>query len=181
MRHLISGMVAAVAVMAVSPAMACGYSSCSPCATGYVSPCAQTYVAPVATYGYGGCNTGCGWATERLADPVQQYYYVNQGPTYSGPGAFAPYPTYQEGTVSGWDGYRRRSSYYGYDGGRYATATTDYYGGPGVEGPEAYSYRARPQYRPAYRGYRDSMRPSVRYGYAPRYYGQRERVLRRYY
>jgi hypothetical protein len=74
MRHLIPGMVAAVAVMAASPTMACGYSSCSPCATGYVSACAQTYVAPVASYGYGyGCNTGCGWATERLPDPVQQY------------------------------------------------------------------------------------------------------------
>jgi hypothetical protein len=98
MRHLISGMVAAVAVMAASPAMAC--------ATGYVSPCAQTYVAPVATYGYGhGCG-GCGWATERLADPVQQYYYVNQGPTYTGPGNWAPVPTYREGGVSGYYGHR---------------------------------------------------------------------------
>ena len=26
-----------------------------------------------------------------------QYYYVNQGPTYTGPGNFAPYPIYQEG------------------------------------------------------------------------------------
>jgi hypothetical protein len=107
MRHLISGMVAAVAVMAVSPAMACGYSSCSPCATGYVSPCAQSYVAPVASYGYGGCNTGCGLATERLPDPVQQYYYVNQGPTYTGPGNWAPAPTYQGGGV-----YQR--PYYGH-------------------------------------------------------------------
>ena len=178
MRQMISGLIAAVAVMAAAPAMACGFDPCG-------QP--QVYVAPVETYSYSGCNPCGGWGHERLADPVQQYYYVNQGPTYSGPGAFAPYPTYQEGTVSGWDGYRRRSSYYGYGGGRYATATTDYYGGAGVEGPEAYSYRARPQYRPAYRGYRYSMRPSVRYGYAPqrsyapRYYGQRERVLRRYY
>jgi hypothetical protein len=37
---------------------------------------------------------------------VHQYYYVNQGPTYSGPGNFAPYPTYQESAL-GWDGYRR--------------------------------------------------------------------------
>jgi hypothetical protein len=108
MRHLIPGMVAAVAVMAASPTMACGYSSCSPCATGYVSACAQTYVAPVASYGYGygyGCNTGCGWATERLPDPVQQYYYVNQGPTYTGPGNWAPAPTYQEGGVYRYRGY----------------------------------------------------------------------------
>jgi hypothetical protein len=107
MRRLIPGMVAAVAVMAASPTMACGYSSCSPCATGYVSACAQTYVAPVASYGYGyGCNTGCGWATERLPDPVQQYYYVNQGPTYTGPGNWAPVPTYQEGGVYRYGGYR---------------------------------------------------------------------------
>jgi hypothetical protein len=66
---------------------------------GYVSPCASAYVAPVASYGYGygGCNSGCGWATERLAEPTQQYYYVNQGPTYAGPGNWAPVPTYSEG------------------------------------------------------------------------------------
>src|SRR3954471_9541641 len=106
MRHLISGLVAAVAVLAAAPAMACGYSSCSPCGYSY-SPCAQPhYVAPVATYsygygggyGYGGCGNGCGggWATERLAMPEQQYYHVNQGPTYSGPGNWAPQPTYSE-------------------------------------------------------------------------------------
>ena len=101
MRQLISGLVAAVAVMTVGavPAMACGgglfQSSCSPCGQAYVSPCAQAYVEPV----YSGCNTGCGgWGyPERLPDPVQQYYYVNQGPTYTGPGNFAPARTYQEG------------------------------------------------------------------------------------
>ena len=109
MRHLISGVVAAVAVMAAAPAMACGYGSCSPCATGYISPCGSAYVAPVAAYGYGygyGCNIGCGWVTERLPDPVQQYYYVNQGPTYTGPGNWAPLPTYREGRVSGYRAYR---------------------------------------------------------------------------
>jgi hypothetical protein len=141
MRQTISGLVAAIAVVAASaaPAMACGGglfgSSCSPCGQAYVSPCAQAY-API--YGYSGCNNGCGgWAFERLPDPVQQYYlsgrvqqyyYVNQGPTYTGPGNFAPYPTYQEGAVSG--------VRYGY---------------------------------------------APRRSYAPRYYGQRERVLRRYY
>jgi hypothetical protein len=110
MRQTISGLVAAIAVVTASaaPAMACGLvgSSCSPCGRAYVSPCAQAYVP---TYS---CNSGC-WAFERLSDParqyysdrVQQYYYVNQGPTYTGPGAFAPYPTYQEGAVSGL-GYR---------------------------------------------------------------------------
>ena len=109
MRQTISGLVAALAVMTASamPAMACGgglfQSSCSPCG----DPCAQTqaYVAPVVVEQ--GCATGCGgWAYERLPDPVQQYYYVNQGPTYTGPGNFAPYPTYQEGAVSNWGAYR---------------------------------------------------------------------------
>jgi len=122
MRHLITGIVAAVAVMAAAPAMACGYSSCSPCATGYVSPCAQSYVAPVASYGYGGCNTGCGWATERLPDPVQQYYYVNQGPTYTGPGNWAPAPTYQEGGV-----YGQRPYYYGHRAYRSWRPRVSYY------------------------------------------------------
>jgi hypothetical protein len=100
MRQTISGLVAAIAVVIASaaPAMACGglFGSCSPCG-GYVSPCAQAYVpAPV----YAGCITGCGgWVHERLPDPVQQYYYVNQGPTYTGPGNWAPYPVYREGGV----------------------------------------------------------------------------------
>jgi hypothetical protein len=141
MRQLISGLVAAVTVMAASPAMACGYSSCSPCSTGYVSPCASAYVAPVATYGYGygGCNTGCGWATERLAEPTQQYYYVNQGPTYTGPGNWAPVPTYSEGGSYsrpygyGYRGYRPRVGYrYGYAPRYYGMrhAAPYYYGRP---------------------------------------------------
>ena len=103
MRQTISGLVAAIAIVTASaaPAMACGglFGVCSPCGLGYVSPCAQAYVpAPV----YAGCYTGCGgWVHERLPDPVQQYYYVNQGPTYTGPGNWAPYPTYREGAVSG--------------------------------------------------------------------------------
>jgi hypothetical protein len=150
MRQLISGMVAAVAVMAASPAMAwCG--SCSPC--GY-STCGTAYVAPTYSYGYGyGCGTGCGgWATQRLADPVQQYYYVNQGPTYSGPGNWAPVPTYSEG-----GSYAVRPNYgYGYRTWR----------------PRAYGYGYRP-YRAAYRyGY-------ARGYYGARHYGHR--VLRRYY
>jgi hypothetical protein len=113
MRQRISGLVAAIAVVTASaaPALACGgglFYSCSPCGTGYGSPCAQTYV-PAYTY------------YERLADPVQQYYarpvqhqyyYVNQGPTYTGPGAFAPYPTYPEAAVSGWDAYRHRGRHH---------------------------------------------------------------------
>jgi hypothetical protein len=47
-------------------------------------------------------------ASAGLADPEQQYYYVNQGPTYSGPGAWAPARVYREGAV--W-GYRRHHAY----------------------------------------------------------------------
>jgi hypothetical protein len=95
MRHLIKGLIAAVAVMAAAPAMACGYSACA-------QP--LVYAAPVAAYG---CNS-CGWVRERLPDPEQQYYYVNQGPTYTGPGNLAPYRVYREGTISGYGyGYHR--------------------------------------------------------------------------
>ena len=153
MRHLIKGLIAAVAVMAAAPAMACGYSAC------WQPP---VYVAPVA-YGYAGCG-GCGgwgWGVrERLPDPEQQYYYVNQGPTYTGPGAYAPVPTYSEG------GSYRVQPYYGYRTG-YGTwrPRAGYYG---------YGYRP---YRAAYR-----------YGYGPRAYGYRHvapygygRPLRRYF
>lgn len=175
MRQTISGLVTAIALVTAgaAPALACGgglfESSCSPCGQAFVSPCAQTYP----TYGYYGCNSGC-WAHERLPDPdkryylsdrVQQYYYVNQGPTFTGPGDFAPFPTYQESAVSGWDAYRRRPYYYGYDGGRYADATTHYYDGAGIDGPVIYRYHAHRHFRPWRRhgGY------------------QREHVLRRSY
>jgi hypothetical protein len=131
MRQTISGLVAAFAVVAASavPAMACGglfQGGCSPCGQAYV-PCAQpqvyvqppVYVAPIQPTYYG-CNS-CGWAYERLADPVeqyhvttapQQYYYADQGPTYSGPGNFAPYPVYRESGVS-------QPPYYGYGAHRH--------------------------------------------------------------
>jgi hypothetical protein len=104
MRQTISGLAAAIAVMTVSaaPAMACG--------GGFGGSC---YVP---AYTYAGCNVGC-WPRERLPDPVlqygavpyakPQYYYVDQGPTYTGPGNFAPYPAYQESAVSGRDVHRR--------------------------------------------------------------------------
>ena len=117
MRPTISGLVAAVAVMIVTaaPAMACGGL---PCAQGYVP-------TPV----YSGCYSGCSWR-ERLPDPVQQYgypvphhvqqyYYVNQGPTYTGPGNLAPYPVYREGSVSGLEAYRHRRHHASYHGRRY--------------------------------------------------------------
>ena len=125
MRQTISGLLAAIAITASSavPASACGGlfgGGCSPC--GYVSPCAPVYVQP-----YWGCY-GCGAAFEVLPDPelqyqtapvaLPQYYYVNQGPTYTGPGDFAPYPYYEEGGLTGWGGYYHRR-HYGYWHHRY--------------------------------------------------------------
>ncbi|PDT91381.1 hypothetical protein CO669_05065 [Bradyrhizobium sp. Y36] len=171
MRQMISGLVAAAAVMfvGVAPAAACGFNPCQP-------------VAPV----YSGCNTGCGGygygagygygygygagygAYERLAEPTTQYYHVNQGPTYTGPGAFAPYPTYREDAVVA-------PANYGYGYG-YRAAVAPYH---------------RPYYRPYRYGYgpRVGYLPRVHYGYGPRYgYAHRHapyygghRVLRRYY
>jgi hypothetical protein len=102
MRQTLTGIATAIGLMSAgaAPAMACGYGACSPCGA-YVSPCAPVYAptysyAPAYTYGYSACGTCGGWDYERLAEPTTQYYYVNQGPTYTGPGAFAPYPAYQE-------------------------------------------------------------------------------------
>jgi hypothetical protein len=103
MRQILKGLIAAVAVMAAAPAMACGYAPCA--APVYAAP---AFAAPVVSYGYVGCNLCGGWVTERLPDPQQQYYYVNQGPTYTGPGNWAPRPVYREGSISGYGyGYNR--------------------------------------------------------------------------
>jgi len=184
MRQYISSALAALAALTISavPALACGYGSCVPYTPAYTYTPSYTY-----TPTYGGCSTGCntGWAFEHLAEPTTQYYYVNQGPTYTGPGAFAPVPAYQESAVSGWDGYRTHPYYGGYQGGRYASATTHYYEGAGVAGPAVYSYRwhhHHPYHSYRWHGYRYCMTPyhrSPRYGYMPYYYGHR--VLRRYY
>jgi len=202
MRQTISGLVAAIALVATAaPALACGglfTGSCSPCGQAYVSPCSQGYSDGGYDHsGYYGAAAYERLPEERLSGPSPQYYYVNQGPTYSGPGMFAPVPTYQESAVSGWDAYSRNPYYYGYDGGRYANATNHYYDGmPAVQGPAIYRYRARPHFRPHMQRYgyapRYDMSPGVyyaprhgmRYGAriaGPRYYGHREQVLRRYY
>jgi hypothetical protein len=150
MRQMISGLVAALAVMAAgaAPAMACGET-----------PCGQVYIpAPV----YSGCDTGCGgWAYERLPDPVQQYYYVDQGPTYTGPGNFAPYPVYREGRVYGWHGYRHHPYYYGYRGHAHFHHWHAYHGYYGYSGH--------------HRGY---YAPHVSHHYG---YGYHRHTLRRYY
>jgi hypothetical protein len=174
MRQTISGLIAAIAVMTVSavPAMACGGglfqgSSCSPCGQAYVEPCVQpqVYVAPEPVYS--GCNTCAGpWSYERLPDPVEQYhsyanpvhqyYYADQGPTYTGPGNFAPHAVYREGGVSEY-------SYGGGEGYGYHPHRRHHYG---------YGYGHGYGYHHDY-GYH--------HGYAPHHYGYREHVLRRYY
>jgi hypothetical protein len=160
MRQTISGMVAAIAVVVASavPAMACGYGGCSPC--GQISPCAQpqVYVAPAPVYNYSGCDTGCGWARERLPDPERQYYYVNQGPTYTGPGNWAPRPTYQESAIPSYYGYPAQRAY------RPWRPRTNYYYGRRLN--YGYGYAPRRAY-------------VSRYAPAPYRYGHRP--LRRYY
>jgi len=148
MRHLITGLVAAVAVMVAAPAMACGFSACGQ----------PVYIQPAPVYSSSGCNPcggvgygyGGGYGYARLADPEQQYYYVNQGPTYSGPGAWAPARVYQEDGVSGYQGY---GNGYGYGVRR----------GVGYGYGAGYGYRARYGYgaRHAYHG---GARYGVRYG-----------------
>jgi hypothetical protein len=151
MRQTISGLFAAFAVLfaGAAPAMACGYSTCAPT---YYAP---VYPAATYTFSYGGCGTCGGWGYAHLVDPETQYYYVNQGPTYTGPGAYAPYPVYHETAITGWAGYERAPGYYG--GG-----TPSYYG---------YPYH---HYHVWHHGYRPH-----HYAYHP-YYWHRH-VLRRYY
>jgi hypothetical protein len=164
MRKTILKLAAAFAVVTASaaPALACGgglftSGGCAPCGQAYETPCAQGYNTG---YGYAGVGT-----YQRLPDPVHQYYYVNQGPTFSGPGQFAPYPTYQETAVSGPGGYYRPNYGY-YDGGPYGNATNHYsYAQPAYRSPAIYSYgpRVRPGYRHGY-GVR-----ARHYGFGPRY------------
>ncbi|MGJ5176997.1 hypothetical protein ACQR16_01835 [Bradyrhizobium oligotrophicum] len=117
MRGVISGLVAiaGLAIAGSAPAMACGASPCAPC--GYASPCAPTVTyqpaytyQPGYTYGHAGCGS-CGAQYERLPEPTRQYYYVNQGPTYTGPGAFAPYPVYEERAIPVYRYHHRRHAY----------------------------------------------------------------------
>jgi hypothetical protein len=96
-------------------------------------------------------------------EPVtRQYYYVNQGPTYGGPGQFAPVPTYQE-TAIGWRGYPR------YDGGPYANPYDHHSYGYGYRqrtvGPVVFTPRLPFYSRPSYR-YGASMRHAPRSHYA---------------
>ena len=131
MRQMISGLVAALAVVVAGAAPAKACDSCSPC--GYVST--------------------CGGAYERLPDPyVQyhsaptaspQYYYVDQGPTYTGPGDFAPRPVYREGGVYGWRPHHHHwRHHYGYEGRGYPHR--HFHHGYHYAQPYHYGYHHRP-------------------------------------
>ena len=196
MRTFVAGLITAAAVMTVgaTSASACGGgllgsfgSGCSPCGgAAYVSPCGGggyfgSYGGYNVGYGYGGGYGGYGYGGasyqyQYLPRPTVQYYHVNQGPVYAGPGNFAPYPTYQERAVSGWYGSPRAYGYgYGYDGGPYGDAATHL--GGAISGPAIYSYRwpraHRPwRPRPMYYGYQRSSyqhgyRAGPRFGHAP--------------
>jgi hypothetical protein len=156
MRQTISGLIAVIAVVAAGtvPASACGLIE-----TG----CSPIVVAPV----YSGCDP-CGAAYERLPDPdvqygyynnapIHQYYYANQGPTYTGPGDFAPYRVYEEGAIGVWSAYRH-PYHYGYHPHMYR-----YHRG---YAPMPHVYYAHPNMRYGYRG-------------APRVYGHA--VMRHHY
>ena len=155
MRKTIAGLIAAMAftsAMAVSSAKACVVTD----------PCGGYGYYGYSHYGYG--------VRQRLPDPAgPQYYWVNQGPTFTGPGNFAPVPTYQERAVIG-SRYYGRPYRYGYDGGPYGNATSHYYdGAPDVGGAAVYSYRFRRNYH--YRSHYRPYRSAPKYYYAKRSYG----------
>ena len=178
MRYKLAGLAAAIVVtISAAPAMACY----NPCTSGLFGALSGGY-----SYGYGGgYSYGNNYAYsqhEQLPDTSgPQYYYVNQGPTYTGPGDYAPAPSYQERAVSGYQGYTQ-PYYYGYNGGPYSDATTHLYDGAYTQGPAVYSYRPRyanrgyfrprPRYYTGY-GYRTRYSYAPRRSYAPRFYSQR--------
>ena len=110
MRQTISGLVAAIAVVAAGavPAMACGGGGLFQVRARLADRAMSARARRVTSRprSIRAATAGCGWAYERLPDPVReystavpvhQYYYADQGPTYTGPGDFAPYPIYREG------------------------------------------------------------------------------------
>ena len=123
MRKTIAGLIAGVAFAATmtvtAPAQACAVVD--PCGYGYYGYGYGGY----AGYGYGGYagyRYGYGYGVrERLARPDAyqtyarpQYYWVNQGPTYTGPGNYAPVPVYQERAAIAPQYYYGRRYRYGY-------------------------------------------------------------------
>ncbi len=116
MRSMLSGLIAAMAVVGLgaAPAMACGgglvAAGCSSCGQAWVSPCGQ------AAWAYR--NYDAYTYHQRLTDPdalfapsASRYFYVNQGPTFTGPGMWAPVQVYREGAVTVRRGYKRGYRY----------------------------------------------------------------------
>jgi len=159
MRNTMTAVAAAFAVMAAgaAPAVAC---DAGPCGGGYYA---------------GGYYYDYAWFDHLpnpepyVAGPVApRYYYVNQGPTYTGPGVYAPVPTYQERAVTGWHAYDY-GYYYGYYGGPYGDATSHAYDGmPAAEGPVVYRYAPWGHRRHVHRhSLRDGAGSAVRYAAGP--------------
>lgn len=159
MRQTMMGWAVALAVtMSAAPALACGYTSCETPSYSYNYNYSgyQGYSEPAC--GYGAPCAATPWHYGHLPDNAPyyngawpRYYYVNQGPTFTGPGSFAPVPTYQERAVSGWNGYGPTAygPNYRYSGGPYGNATTHYYDGmPAHTGPRIYTYRQTSMHRP---------------------------------
>uniref|UniRef100_Q07P23 Uncharacterized protein n=1 Tax=Rhodopseudomonas palustris (strain BisA53) TaxID=316055 RepID=Q07P23_RHOP5 len=151
--------VAALVTVSAAPAMACGggffASGCSPCGQAYVAPPPCGGPAYGGDYGY-----GIEAEYERLPDPSPQYFYVDQGPTYSGPGMFAPRPYYREATVSRWSGYgyRHRAHHRSFQGWN---GQQRFYGA--ARSNVRYGHVSRQSYGPRYGAHRMAPR-----GYAPR-------------
>jgi hypothetical protein len=146
MRQTISALaaVAGFVIAGSAPAMACGFGGCGAPGYAYTPAYAYPYQPP---YACGACGYGYTYGYyERLAEPDTQYYYVNQGPTYTGPGRFAPYPTYYESAVTGY-GYPYRGYYHG------------------VAGPAVYAHRWHHRHgdRWGYSGYYHGKRVLRRY------------------
>ncbi len=167
MRHKIAGLVAMIAVtVSAAPAMAC-YGPCVQGGGLFGAIGGTDYGYNYGDYSYGGYY-GAAYGGGRYEQyPLYngpQYYFVNHGPTYTGPGVVAAAPTYQERAVSGWTSYSR-PYYYGYYGGPYANATSHYYDGARLQGPALYTYRwhrARRHHHPRTKYYYTS-RSGARY------------------
>jgi hypothetical protein len=135
MRKWSFSLAVAAIVVSATQAMACGGYGCPVDHTGY------------GTYGYLGVApyqtlpVRTGLYGPPLRPESGRYFHVQQGPTFSGPGNFAPYPTYQEIAVRGWSGWERGWDY-PYDGGPYGNSLNHYSDvTPDYQGPVIQSYR----------------------------------------
>lgn len=143
-----------MALAAVMAATAAGVVSANAC--DIYGPCRGAYANSVTWFDH--APPAPEPAPPGPAEPI--YYYVNQGPAFTGPGVYAPVPTYQERAVTGWHGYDY-GYYYGYNGGPYGDATSHYYDGmPPAYGPVVYRYGP-------WHGHRHVRHYNMRYGHGP--------------